>query len=305
MSRKGLLLAGGTGTRLYPATRAVSKQLLPIYDKPMVFHPLCTLMAAGLRDIAIVTTPRDAPAFHHLLGDGQALGIALSWVEQPAPNGLPEAFLLAERFLDGSCAALILGDNLFHGGDLGARMAAVPGEGATIWITEVAEPSRFGVVDFVDGRPRRLVEKPPDPPSPWVLTGLYHVDGTAPERARSLRPSARGELEITDLLQSWLDEDALHAERLGPGTTWLDTGTHDRLLEAGTFVRTLQRRTGHHIASPEATAHRQGWIDDDALLRAAHPHGDSPYGRWLRDQVTRPHGDPTAGTAPSRGSGTR
>lgn len=288
MTRKGILLAGGTGSRLFPVTLGVSKQLLPVYDKPMIFHPLCTLMTAGIRDIAVVTTPGDAPAFQRLLGDGSAWGIALTWLEQPVPDGLPSAYGLAEAFLNGAPSAMVLGDNLFHGPGFAERLAAVDArEGATVWGYRVADPSRYGVLALdAQGRPVGLVEKPAAPPSPWVLTGLYHLDGSAPERARSLRPSARGETEITDLLRTWMPDD-LHLERLGSGFAWLDTGTHDSLLEASQFVRTLQVRQGVHVASPEETALTNGWIDAEQLLAAVHRYGDCAYATYLRGRVPR------------------
>lgn len=286
MKRKGLLLAGGTGSRLFPVTLGVSKQLLPVYDKPMVFHPLCTLMAAGIRDIAVITTPDDAPAFRRLLGDGSQWGIALTWLEQRVPDGLPRAFTLGERFLAGAPSVLVLGDNLFHGPGLAERLRAVRPTGATVWAYQVADPERYGVLALEGERVVDMVEKPQHPPSSWVLTGLYHVDGTAPERARALVPSARGELEITDLLRSYLQEGTLSMERLGAGFAWLDTGTHASLLEASSFVRTLQVRQGLHLASPERVAFANGWLDVNGLLTCAERYGDSAYGRYVRGLAT-------------------
>lgn len=284
-TRRGILLAGGTGTRLFPVTLAVSKQLLPVYDKPMVFYPLTTLMSAGIRDIAIITTPHDQPAFQRLLGDGSRWGLSLTWLLQPRPEGLPQAYLVAEHFLDGRPSTMVLGDNLFFGQGLAACLRQDRPEGATVFVHRVTDPERYGVVDFDrSGRVRRLVEKPAIAPGPWVLTGLYHLDGTAPERARSLRPSARGELEITDLLSTWLPS-GLGVQRLGSGFAWLDTGTHDSLLDASNFVRTLALRQGLHLGSPDVMAWENGWIDREEVLRSAHSYGDSAYSRALVARV--------------------
>ncbi|MBL8786917.1 MAG: glucose-1-phosphate thymidylyltransferase RfbA [Deltaproteobacteria bacterium] len=287
---KGILLAGGTGTRLWPLTRAVSKQLLPVYDKPMIYHPLSTLMLAGIRDILIITTPADRPAFEAVLGDGTPWGLTLDYAVQPRPDGIAQALIIAEPFLAGHPAALVLGDNLFYGHGLvevlrAAVTRAATTPGATIFGTRVSDPERYGVAE-VDGHGRitSLVEKPnhvANPAACWAVTGLYFYDRHAPALARTLTPSARGELEITDLNARYLERDELELVRLGRGFAWLDTGTHDALLEAGHFVATLQRRQGLIIASPEEVAFRQGWIDAAQLARLAAALGASPYGRYL------------------------
>jgi glucose-1-phosphate thymidylyltransferase len=280
---KGIVLAGGSGTRLYPATLAVSKQLLPVYDKPMVYYPLSVLMLAGLREIMVISTPHDLPLFRRLLGDGSQWGIRLEFIEQATPNGIAMALVLAEAFLAGGPSALILGDNIFHGDNLDVRMREmlVP-RGASVFAYRVADPERYGVVDFdAEGRALAIEEKPAAPRSDWAVTGLYFYDGRAPLIARGLRPSPRGEYEITDLNRAYLAEGSLKVCRLGRGFAWLDTGTHDSMLEAGEFVRAIEKRTGQKVASPEEVAWRKGFIDDAQLLAVARPLHNSGYGRYL------------------------
>ena len=283
-SRKGIILAGGSGTRLYPITLGVSKQLLPIYDKPMIYYPLSALMLAGIREIALITTPADQEQFRRMLGDGSQFGISLTYIEQPSPDGLAQAFILAEDFLAGSSAALVLGDNIFFGHalpDLMAKADAQP-SGATVFGYQVADPERYGVVDFdAQGTVRGIVEKPEVPPSNFAVTGLYFVDETAPQKARNVVPSARGELEITDLLEMYLAQDALKVQRMGRGYAWLDTGTHESLLDAGNFVRTIEKRQGLQIGSPEEIAFELGWIDRDALAQEAAKYAKNAYGTYL------------------------
>ena len=284
MARKGIILAGGSGTRLYPITMGVSKQLLPIYDKPMIYYPLSVLMLAGIREICVITTPQDQAQFKRTLGDGSQWGIDLTYVVQPAPDGLAQAFILAESFLAGAPSALVLGDNIFFGHGLPKLLAAADaqGTGGTVFGYHVADPERYGVVDFDDaGRARQIIEKPEVAPSNYAVTGLYFLDGTAPARARAVRPSARGELEITDLLQMYLDEEALRVETMGRGYAWLDTGTHGSLLEAGNFVRTLQERQGLQTGCPEEIAFDQGWIDRAGLKARAALFAKNDYGHYL------------------------
>jgi len=287
--RKGIILAGGTGTRLYPVTLGVSKQLLPVYDKPMVYYPLSVLMLAGIREIAVITTPEDQPQFRRLMGDGSQWGVSLTYIVQPSPDGLAQAFLLAEEFLAGAPSALVLGDNIFFGHglvDLMQEADASPAP-ATVFAYQVADPERYGVVDFApDGRPRAIIEKPAVPPSNYAVTGLYFADATAPDRARTLRPSARGELEITTLLESYLAEGGLDVQRMGRGYAWLDTGTHASLLDAGNFVRTISQRQGQQIGCPEEIGFRQGWIDREALAAQAARHQKNEYGRYLARLAT-------------------
>ncbi|MEP2716401.1 glucose-1-phosphate thymidylyltransferase RfbA [Pseudophaeobacter sp.] len=283
-ARKGIILAGGSGTRLYPITMGVSKQLLPIYDKPMIYYPLSVLMLAGIREICVITTPQDQEQFKRTLGDGSQWGVALSYVVQPSPDGLAQAFILAEEFLAGAPAALVLGDNIFFGHGLPKLLAAADAQaaGSTVFGYHVADPERYGVVDFDDaGRARQIIEKPEVPPSNYAVTGLYFLDGSAPQRARTVQPSPRGELEITDLLQSYLDEGALRVETMGRGYAWLDTGTHGSLLEAGNFVRTLQDRQGLQTGCPEEIAFEQGWIDRAQLKARAALFAKNEYGRYL------------------------
>ncbi|WP_181893345.1 glucose-1-phosphate thymidylyltransferase RfbA [Falsiruegeria mediterranea] len=282
--RKGIILAGGSGTRLYPITMAVSKQLLPLYDKPMIYYPLSVLMLAGIREICVITTPQDQDQFKRTLGDGSQWGISLSYVIQPSPDGLAQAFVLTEDFLDGAPSALVLGDNVFFGHGLPKLMAAADAHaaGGTVFGYHVADPERYGVVAFdADGRAREIIEKPTVPPSNYAVTGLYFLDGSAPERARQVTPSPRGELEITDLLQSYLDQGQLRVETMGRGYAWLDTGTHASLLDAGNFVRTLEERQGLQTGCPEEIAHEQGWIDDAQLRARAEMFAKNAYGRYL------------------------
>ncbi|PRY19838.1 glucose-1-phosphate thymidylyltransferase [Aliiruegeria haliotis] len=284
MKRKGIVLAGGSGTRLYPITMAVSKQLLPIYDKPMVFYPLSVLMLAGIREIAIITTPIDQPQFQRLLGDGSQFGLELTWIEQPTPDGLAQAFILAESFLDGSPSALILGDNIFFGHGLPENLADADqkSEGGTIFAYQVSDPERYGVVSFSDGIVTGIVEKPETAPSKYAVTGLYFLDALAPERAKSLRPSGRGELEIASLLEIYLQGGQLDVKLMGRGFAWLDTGTHGSLLDAGNFVRTLTERQGLQMGSLEEIAWRKGWISNQQLLDRAAFFSKTFYGDYLR-----------------------
>lgn len=283
MARKGIILAGGSGTRLYPVTRSISKQLLPVYDKPMIYYPLSVLMLAGLREIAIITTPQDRPAFQRLLGDGGWLGLSIEWIVQPEPEGLAQAYLLAEPFLDGAPSAMALGDNLFFGHGLPELLAAADAApGASVFGYRVADPERYGVVEFdAAGRVLGVEEKPARPKSNFALTGLYFLDERAPALARGLSPSARGELEIADLIGLYLAEGRLSARLMGRGFAWLDTGTHASLLEAGEFVRTIERRQGLKIGCPEEVAFRLGFIDAAALRRLAGPLMKTEYGRYL------------------------
>jgi glucose-1-phosphate thymidylyltransferase len=281
---KGIVLAGGSGTRLYPMTLAVNKQLLPVYDKPMVYYPISVLMLAGIREILVITTPGDLALYQALLGTGEKLGVRFAYAVQPRPEGLAQAFLIGRTFLAGDPSVLVLGDNIFFGHDLGAtlRRALKPQAGATIFAYRVADPERYGIVTFDDsGRAVDLEEKPAVAKSPWAIVGLYAYDGRAPEIAASLRPSARGELEITDLNRAYLESGDLRVEKLGRGFAWLDTGTCDSLLEAAEFVRTVQHRQDQQIACLEEIAFQQGWIDRAQLLRLAEPLAKTSYGRYL------------------------
>ncbi len=283
-NRKGIILAGGSGTRLYPVTIGVSKQLLPIYDKPMVYYPLSVLMLTGIREIAVITTPEDRPQFERLLKDGSQWGLSFTFIEQPSPDGLAQAYLLAADFLDGAPSAMVLGDNIFFGHGLPNILARADGveAGGTVFGYRVADPERYGVVAFDGDKVSRIIEKPTAPPSNYAVTGLYFLDGTASERAAKVQPSARGELEITDLLEMYLADGALTVEKMGRGYAWLDTGTHGSLLDAGNFVRTLSARQGLQTGSPEEIAFQSGWISKDDLLEAAKPLGKNAYGQYLR-----------------------
>ena len=287
-NRKGIILAGGSGTRLYPITMGVSKQLLPIYDKPMVYYPLTVLMLAGIREIMIITTPHDQEQFIRTLGDGSQWGISLHYKVQPSPDGLAQAFILAEEFLAGSPAAMVLGDNIFFGHGLPDLLqeAGKTTTGATVFGYRVSDPERYGVVDFdAQGTVKNIIEKPPVPPSNYAVTGLYFVDDTAPERARDIRPSPRGELEITTLLESYLDDGQLNVQKMGRGFAWLDTGTHASLLDAGNFVRTLTERQGQQVGSPDEIAFAMEFIDAEVLRARAELFKKTDYGRYLSELV--------------------
>ena len=284
-SRKGIILAGGSGTRLYPLTMAVSKQLMPIYDKPMIYYPLSVLMLTGIREIAIITTPQDQAQFQRLLGDGSQWGVSITYIEQPSPDGLAQAYILAEGFLNGAPSAMVLGDNIFFGHGLPEMLAAADAKtsGGTVFGYHVADPERYGVVKFdAEGTVEQIIEKPDVPPSNYAVTGLYFLDGEAPARARKVTPSARGELEIVTLLESYLQEGALSVEQMGRGYAWLDTGTHGSLLDAGNFVRTLSERQGMQSGCPEEIAYNQEWIDDELMKRHAETFRKTPYGSNLR-----------------------
>ncbi|KNG92237.1 glucose-1-phosphate thymidylyltransferase RfbA [Pseudaestuariivita atlantica] len=283
--RKGIILAGGSGTRLYPITQGVSKQLLPIYDKPMIFYPLSVLMLAGIREIAMITTPDDQEQFRRLLGDGSRYGVQITYITQPSPDGLAQAFILAEDFLDGAPSTLVLGDNIFFGHGLPDLLRAADEKptGATVFGYQVADPERYGVVAYDDdGKVTAIIEKPTVPPSNHAVTGLYFVDGTAPEKARAVKPSDRGELEITTLLEMYLEEGDLDVQRMGRGFAWLDTGTHGSLLDAGNFVRTLQNRQGLQTGCLEEIAYDNGWIETDGLKRQAELMKKNKYGAYLQ-----------------------
>ncbi|MEM8654691.1 MAG: glucose-1-phosphate thymidylyltransferase RfbA [Pseudomonadota bacterium] len=290
-ARKGIILAGGSGTRLYPITIGLSKQLVPIYDKPMIYYPLSVLMLTGIREIAIITTPEDQAQFQRSLGDGSQWGLSFTYIEQPSPDGLAQAYILAEEFLDGAPSAMVLGDNIFFGHGLPEHLAAADAQesGGTVFAYRVSDPERYGVVDFApDGTAKQIIEKPEIPPSNYAVTGLYFLDGTAPERARAVVPSERGELEITTLLDSYLTQNALQVQRMGRGYAWLDTGTHASLLDAGNFVRTLSERQGLQVGNPDEIAWSQGWTSDADLAVRAGILAKTSYGQYLLALLDKP-----------------
>jgi glucose-1-phosphate thymidylyltransferase len=283
-NRKGIILAGGSGTRLYPITHSVSKQMLPLYDKPMIYYPLSALMLTGIREVCVISTPRDLPQFRALLGDGKAWGMRFEYIVQPSPDGLAQAYVLAEDFLAESPSAMVLGDNVFFGEGLSEKLSSADTRvsGGTVFGYRVKDPERYGVVEFDrEGRVLSIVEKPAKPKSSYAVTGIYFLDATASRRARAIKPSERGEMEITDLLNAYNTEGALSVERLGRGFAWLDTGTHESLLEAAEFIRTIEERQNLKVGCPEEIAFLNGWIDADALRALAQPYLKTQYGRYL------------------------
>jgi len=288
MKRKGIILAGGSGTRLYPATKAISKQLLPVFDKPMIYYPLSTLMLADVSEVLIISTPEDTPRFKHLLGDGNSWGLKIEYAIQPSPDGLAQAFIIGEQFLDGAPSVLILGDNIFYGHLLQQKLESANSntEAATVFAYAVKDPERYGVVEFDnEGKVLSLEEKPSSPKSNYAVTGLYFFDEHAPSYARQLQPSPRGELEITDLNKIYLEKKRLRVENMGRGYTWLDTGTFESLIEAHLFVQTIERRQGLKVSCPEEIAYRKGWIDEAALKALAEPMLKNNYGQYLLEVI--------------------
>lgn len=291
-TQKGIILAGGSGTRLHPITRAVSKQLLPVYDKPMIYYPLATLMLAGIREVLVINTPHEQAMFQRLLGDGSQWGLDIRYAVQPSPDGLAQAFTIGRDFVDGKPSCLVLGDNIFYGGGLTERLkhAAARDHGATVFGYWVKDPERYGVAEFnAEGRVIGLEEKPAQPKSHYAVTGLYFYDGRVCDYAASLKPSVRGELEITDLNRCYLDDNSLHLEQLGRGFAWLDTGTHESLMEAGNYIETIENRQGLKVCCPEEIAYTNGWIDAEQLLELAAPLAKTGYGQYLQQLIRQGH----------------